>query len=102
MHLFTDSAKDVEVALMNAGIDFDADSGDFSERPAAQERLTFVISAREAGPPSKPAQIGVRSHVPSNAMQFGSRRATAQWRQPSLHCTRSLPAAGRVWRRCAS
>jgi hypothetical protein len=58
LHLFTDSAKDVEVFLMNAGIEFDAEAGEPSERPAPFERLSFLAPAPIAG-----TQIGVRLHV---------------------------------------
>ncbi len=33
LHLYVDSAKDVEVFLMNAGVDFDVDEGPSDERP---------------------------------------------------------------------
>jgi hypothetical protein len=63
LHLYTDSAKDVEVFLMNSGIEFEAEPGDDHERPAALERLTFVLPAREAGLPPTLRRIGVRLHV---------------------------------------
>jgi hypothetical protein len=63
LHLFTDSAKDVEIALMNAGIDFDAQASDAEQRPAAQECLTFTVPAREAGLPASLRLIGVRLQV---------------------------------------
>ena len=44
LQLFVDSAKDVEVRLMNLGVDFDVDDGDTEgDRPAALERLNFVL-----------------------------------------------------------
>ncbi len=44
LQLFVDSAKDVELRLMNLGIDFDVDDGDAEgDRPAALERLNFVL-----------------------------------------------------------
>jgi len=42
LQLYTDSAKDVEVELMNAGIDFDASDAHASDGPVAQERLLFL------------------------------------------------------------
>ena len=46
LQLFVDSAKDVELRLMNLGIEFDvADGADDGERPAALERLNFVVPA---------------------------------------------------------
>ena len=59
LHLFTDSAKDVEVFLLNAGIEFDAEPGEPSERPAPLERLSFLVAAPIPGAP----RIGVRVHV---------------------------------------
>ncbi len=44
LQLFVDSAKDVELRLINLGIDFDVDHGDDDgDRPAALERLSFVV-----------------------------------------------------------
>lgn len=63
LHLFSDSAKDVEVALMNAGIDFDAEPGDSEVRPTAQERLLLTVPASEPGLPASLRCVGVRLHV---------------------------------------
>ena len=94
VHLFTDSAKDVEVFLMNAGIDFDADSGDIRERPAAQERLTFVIDAREAGLPSSLRRIGVRLHVfERDAIRVAPRHRAVASAEFALH---PVAAGGRA------
>src|SRR5262245_49455630 len=55
LHLFTDSAKDVEVFLLNAGIDFDVEPGDPSERPIALECLSFVVCG---SPASESTRVG--------------------------------------------
>lgn len=62
LQLFVDSAKDVEVRLMNLGIQFDVDDGDADERPRALERLSFVMPLT-SNPPSPNTLIGVRLHV---------------------------------------
>ena len=63
LHLFSDSAKDVEVALMNSGIEFDAEPGDSDVRPTAQEQLLFTVTAHEPGLPASLRRVGVRLHV---------------------------------------
>jgi hypothetical protein len=62
LQLFVDSAKDVEVRLMNLGIQFEVDDGDADERPPALERLSFVMPLT-SNPPSRNTLIGVRLHV---------------------------------------
>ena len=63
LQLFVDSAKDVELRLMNLGIDFDVDQGDGDrERPAALERLSFVVPAA-AIDPLRQRLIGIRLHI---------------------------------------
>lgn len=92
LQLFVDSAKDVEVHLMNAGIDFDVDEGDADERPAALERLSFMLPAR-GGLPGDLRQVGVHLHVyPRDAIRVASRqrdRAAAAEMHP-------IEAAGRA------
>jgi len=64
LQLFVDSAKDVEVHLMNTGIEFDVDEGAPDERPAALERLSFVVPVpRINGLPPQLRQVGVQLHV---------------------------------------
>ncbi len=63
LQLFVDSAKDVELRLINLGIDFDVDDGDGDgERPAALERLNFVVPAA-AGSALRQRRIGIRLHI---------------------------------------
>jgi hypothetical protein len=63
LHLFTDSAKDVEVHLMESRIEFEAEGADEHDRPLPLERLMFVLPAREPGLPPTLRRIGVRLHV---------------------------------------
>lgn len=58
LHLFTDSAKDVEVFLLNAGIDFEADDGG-DALPAPLERLSFVTALDSAAPARRGPAVGV-------------------------------------------
>jgi hypothetical protein len=63
LQLFVDSAKDVELRLINLGVDFDVDDGDDSDdRPAALERLNFVVPI-ELVHGTRQQMIGVRLHI---------------------------------------
>ncbi len=62
LHLYTDSAKDVEVFLMNAGIDFIADEGG-DQAPAALERLSFVTALDGQSKARDRPRVGVQLHV---------------------------------------
>jgi hypothetical protein len=92
LHLFVDSAKDVEVHLLNAGIDFDVDAGDADDRPAALERLSFVLPAPR-GPNRSPAEhVGVQLHVfARDAIRTAPRQRDRA--APDLH---PVEAAGRA------
>lgn len=62
VHLFTDSAKDVEVFLMDAGIEFDVEGGPDEGTQGAFECLSFVMACK--GRQVQPGRrIGVRLHV---------------------------------------
>jgi hypothetical protein len=63
LHLYTDSAKDVELRLLNDGRDFDVDEGVAEDHPVALERISFVVPAREPGLPAAMRVVGVRLHV---------------------------------------
>lgn len=88
LHLFTDSAKDVEIALLNAGIEFEVEAG--ADEPAGPEEvLQFVVrTARDSG---LPARVGVSLSVhASDAIRVAARfRST----DPTLH---AVEAAGRA------
>ena len=91
LHLFTDSAKDVEVFLMDQGIDFDVEAG--GERPgtagAASEELHFVLPA-PAG--SQPGRVGVVLSVhDTDAIRIAPRSRSSG---PDLHPIESAGRAG--------
>lgn len=58
LHLFTDSAKDVEMFLLEAGVDFDVDDAGrrYAEAGAPSEELHFLVPGHAAG---LGARIGV-------------------------------------------
>ena len=98
LHLFTDSAKDVEVFLMNAGIEFDVEAVGRRSDPGAFEWLVFhgAPRAQVAGAADRRAAACLRA-----AMRSGWRRAQAV---PSadFEFILSLPAAGPVCRHCGN
>jgi hypothetical protein len=103
LHLYVDSAKDVEVFLMNAGIEFDVDEGPADERPRPLERLAFVIPAPPgAGLPPNVRQVGVQLHVyPRDAVRVAARSRIDRALEPNLHPVEasgraSLPAVRRL------
>lgn len=66
LHLYTDSAKDVEIHLMNAGVDFDASHAHVGEGPVAQEQLLFlepVLHGGDGRGSGGPRSVGVRLSV---------------------------------------
>ena len=90
MHLFTDSAKDVEMFLLNEGVDFEV----FDDEPApgaAEEVLQFVIQpARTRG---MPARVGVVLAIHGHdAIRVTPRGASSE---PGLH---AVEASGRASR----
>jgi hypothetical protein len=91
LHLFTDSAKDVEVHLMDAGIDFDADAPDSAARPAPQETLAFTDALRMEG---RTTRVGVRLHVfDRDAIRVAPRHRAASTPEFALH---PVAASGRA------
>jgi len=89
LHLFTDSAKEVELFLLDAGIDFDVDSalaGGAAAGPV--EELRFVLPARL---PALPARVGVVLSVhDSDAIRIAPRFRSSD---PALH---PVEASGRA------
>jgi hypothetical protein len=88
LHLFTDSAKDVEIALLNAGIDFEVEPG-ADEPGGPEEVLQFVVrTARGSG---LPARVGISLNVHArDAIRFAARYRSTD---PTLHV---VEAAGRA------
>lgn len=88
LHLFTDSVKDVEIALLNAGIAFEVEAG-ADEPGGPEEVLQFVVrTARDSG---LPARVGVSLSVhASDAIRVAARFRSSD---PTLH---AVEAAGRA------
>ena len=94
LHLFTDSAKDVEVFLMDAGIDFDVESGADEGTPAALECLSFIAPTGGERVPSRGPRVGVRLHVfDQDAIRFAPRHKAASSPGFELH---PVAASGRA------
>jgi hypothetical protein len=95
LELYVDSAKDVEVFLMNAGVEFDVDEGPAEQRPRMLERLSFLAPApRDIGLPRHVDQIGIHLHVyPRDAVRVASRYKVERAQEPDLH---PVEAAGRA------
>lgn len=89
LHLFTDSAKEVELFLLDAGIDFEADPALPHRDPAGPvEELRFVLPARS---PALPARVGVVLSVhDTDAIRVAPRLRSSD---PALH---PVEASGRA------
>jgi hypothetical protein len=95
LQLFVDSAKDVEVFLMNEDVEFDVDDGPPDDRPRMLERLTFVVPAPDdIGLARHSSQIGIHLQVfPRNAIRTASRSRSDATADPGLH---AVEASGRA------
>lgn len=94
LHLFTDSAKDVEIFLMDAGIDFDVEGGADEGIPAPLERLSFIMRRGGDRTQSRRLQVGVRLHVfDQDAIRFAPRHKAAASPEFELH---PVAASGRA------
>lgn len=98
LQLFTDSAKDVEVHLMNAGIDFDASHAHVGEGPVAEEQLLFLMPLRSDGggraTGSGPGSVGVRLSVyERDAIRVAPRSRSAPSAEFDVH---PVAASGRA------
>ena len=94
LQLFVDSAKDVELRLMNLGIEFDVADGDADgERPAALERLNFVVRTPvRTGLPQR--MMGVRLHIYArDAIRTAPRHKRDVATEEDMH---PIEAAGRA------
>ncbi|HYM47687.1 MAG TPA: hypothetical protein VES91_04345 [Burkholderiaceae bacterium] len=93
LQLFVDSAKDVELRLLNLGIEFDVDDGDSDERPATLERLSFVMPP-EQGAGLRQRIIGVRLHICArDAIRVAARHKRDVAAEEGIH---PIEAAGRA------
>ena len=91
MQLFTDSAKDVEIFLLNEGVDFEV-FDDKAAPGAAEELVQFVIQpARTRG---MPARVGVVLAIYGrDGIRVAPRGASAE---PGLHAVEASGRASRV------
>ncbi|MCU0938047.1 MAG: hypothetical protein MUC86_02670 [Burkholderiaceae bacterium] len=90
LHLFTDSAKDVEMFLLDAGIDFDVDDAGHrrTEPGAPTEELHFLVPGQAAG---LDARVGVILSVhDTDAIRIAPRHRSSD---PDLD---PIEAAGRA------
>ncbi len=95
LQLFVDSAKDVELRLIDLAINFDVDEGAADERPVALERLSFVVSSPKPASETRarPTFVGVRLHIfARDAIRVSARHRRAD-ASDDLHPTE---AAGRA------
>ena len=70
LHLFTDSAKDVEIFLLNEGVRFTVDEA--SDPPGALESIHLQVPRRLLAPRASPLDA-VLSVLPTDAVRVGSR-----------------------------
>ena len=86
LQLFVDSVKDVELKLINLGIEFDVEDGDSeAERPAALERLNFVVRMAPSNG-VRGRMIGIRLHVYArDAIRIASRHKREVDAEAGLH-----------------
>lgn len=93
LHLYTDSAKDVEMRLLDAGIDFDVGEPPGDSRPAPQECIGFVRPVRDGAAPQLRA-VGVRLHVyDHDAIRVAPRHRATGAPEQALH---PVAASGRA------
>jgi hypothetical protein len=87
LHLYVDSAKDVEVFLLDAGVEFEVDEGPPDERPRMLERLSFLTPApRDLGLPRQMDRVAVHLHVyPRDAIRVAPRHRADPGLEPDLH-----------------
>ncbi|MEP6608771.1 MAG: hypothetical protein ABJA83_08830 [Burkholderiaceae bacterium] len=95
LELFVDSAKDVELQLMNLGIEFDVEAGG-DARPSVLERLSFVVKPvvnATADSAVRPGFVGVQLHVyPRDAIRIARHRRN----KPSETDLHPIEIAGRA------
>jgi len=96
LHLYVDSAKDVEVFLLDAGVEFDVDEAPPDERPRMLERLAFLMPApRDIGLPRQMDRVAVHLHVyPRDAIRVAPRHKADPGLEPGLHPVEGSGRAG--------
>lgn len=94
LNLYVDSEKDVELFLLDAGIEFDAEEPATDERPIALERLSFALPARGDGLPASLRLVGIQLHIyPHGALRVAARGRSNAEADADLH---PVEAAGRA------
>ena len=97
LQLYTDSAKDVEVQLMNAGIDFDASDAPVGDGPVAQEQLLFLTPVQRGADEAAagaPRRAGVRLSIyEHDAIRVAPRLRAAPAEEFDVH---PIAASGRA------
>lgn len=95
LHLYVDSAKDVEVFLMNSGFEFDVGEGRADEHPRPLERIAFVVPAPQSlGLPARIRHVGFQLHVyQRDAIRVAARSRADRSLEPDLH---PVAASGRA------
>lgn len=90
LHLFTDSAKEVELFLLDAGIAFDVDAANAGRDPSAPvEEMRFVLPGRS---PALPARVGVVLSVhDADAIRVAPKSRSSD---PALHPVEASGRAG--------
>jgi len=96
LHLYVDSAKDVEVFLLDAGVEFEVDEGPADERPRMFERLSFLMPVpRDIGLPRQLDRVAVHLHVyPRDAIRVAPRHRPDPGLEPDLHPVEASGRAG--------
>jgi hypothetical protein len=89
LHLFADSAKDVEMLLLNAGVPFEVDAG--AEAPGGPEE-TLRLLDRQRAADGRPTAVGVVLDVhPRDAIRIAPRYRSEY---PGLHPVEASGRAG--------
>jgi len=96
LHLYVDSAKDIEVFLLDAGVEFEVDEGPADERPRMFERLSFLMPVpRDIGLPRQLDRVAVHLHVyPRDAIRVAPRHRPDPGLEPDLHPVEASGRAG--------
>lgn len=95
LQLFAESAKEVEIALLNAGLDYEALAPEAGETPAPEEVLVFALPVgRDDGLPRSIRALGVRLAI----YDPRALRVAPRWRptEPGLHPVETAGRANRA------
>jgi len=94
LNLYVDSEKDVELYLLQSGVDFDAEEPAAEERSMGLGRLSFALPARGEGFPPSMRMVGIQLHVyPHAALRVAPRGRSDPDSEADLH---PVEASGRA------